>query len=197
MSAKSFLILFTSAIAMASLALFSFLSCEKETLEVYQRGTKNSIPIRGTICGSIEEKDILNDNNDIIGNALLYNNTKNFYIEITLPDSLCIMNCYAHLSTSLYDFPLDSLQNLNYFAFNHVFRYTHLSYFKRIIIPLTELPNRSYMAVAIEYGKWENQELLKKIAWIDGIRFGSSIRGRITAFDKKQCLVQNGEAIDE
>ena len=197
MSTKSFLILFTATIASASLTLFSFLSCEKERLAGHQNETEKHIPIRGTICGTIEEKDILNENDAIIGNALFYNNPKNFYMELTLPDSLCIMNCYAHTSTSLYDFPLDSLQNLNYSLFNRIFRYSQLRSFKRIIIPLPEIPNRSYLAVAIEYGKWKNQSLIKKIAWIDGIRYGSSVRGRITAYDTKQCLTQNHEGLNE
>jgi hypothetical protein len=53
------------------------------------------------------------------------------------------------------------------------------------------------LAVAIEYGKWKNQSLIKKIAWIDGIRYGSSVRGRITAYDTKQCLTQNHEGLNE
>ena len=197
MGTKSYLILFTAIIATSSLTLFSFLSCEKETIQEFKSKTEKTTPVRGSICGNIEQKDILNDNDDIIGNALFFNNYNNFYIELTLPDSLCILNCYLHSSTSLYDFPLDNSNNLNYLFFNHIFRYSLLKSFKRIIIPLPEIPARSYLSVAIEYGKWENQSLVKKIAWIDGIRYGSSIRGRITAYDKKACLIQNHEGLNE
>ncbi len=155
------------------------------------------MPKKGSICGAIEQKDILNNNDDIIGTALLFNNKNNFYIELNLPDSLYIMNCFVHTSSSLYDFPLDTISNLNWVNFNHIYRYTSLGNFKRLIFPLTEIPNRFYLTVAIEYGNWENQELNKKIAWIDGIRYGSSIRGRVTAFDKKQCLTQAKDGISQ
>ncbi len=197
MTARYFLILFTAIIAISSISLFSFLSCEKEIIKENQNITNKGLPIKGTICGTIEQKDILNSNDDVIGTALLYNNKENFYLEITLPDSLCILNCFVHSSSSLYDFPLDSAYNLNWPTFNHNYRYTLLSSFKKIIIPLYEIPNRSYLAVAIEYGKWINQELTKQISWIDGIRYGSSVRGRVTAYDKKQCLKQAKEAINE
>lgn len=197
MTSKRFIIIFTAAIAISSSILFSFLSCEKEIKKENQILSNNNLPIKGSICGSIEQKDILNYNDEIIGTALFFNNKKNFYIEITLPDSLCVLNCFVHTSSSLYDFPLDTLSNLNWVNFNHIFRYTSLGSVKRLIFPLTEIPNRSYLAIAIEYGRWKNQELIKQIAWIDGIRYGSSIRGRVTAFDKKQCFTQPIEELEQ
>jgi hypothetical protein len=196
MTSKRFIIIFTAVIAISSSFLFSMLSCEKEMVKENQIFSNSNLPIKGSICGAIEQKDILNNNDDNIGTALLFNNKNNFYIELTLPDSLCILNCFVHTSSSLYDFPLDTLNNLNWVNFNHVFRYTSPGTMKRLIIPLTEIPNRSYLAVAIEYGRWENQELIRQIAWIDGIRYGSSIRGRVTAFDKKLCLKQPKEGLN-
>jgi hypothetical protein len=197
MGSKRFIIIFTAVIAIFSSFLFSMLSCEKEMVKEKQIFSNINMPIKGSICGAIEQKDILNNNDDIIGTALLFNNKNNFYIELTLPDSLCVLNCFVHTSSSLYDFPLDTLNNLNWSNFNHIFRYSSLGNFKRLIFPLTEIANRCYLAIAIEYGRWENQEIVKKIAWIDGIRYGSSIRGRVTAFDKKQCFKQSKEGITQ
>ena len=197
MSSKIFIITFTATVASIALSLFSFLSCEKENSITFKKNELEQMPERGTTCGTIEQKDILNETNDVIGTALLFNNSKNFYIELTLPDSLSILNCYLHSSLNLYDFPVDSNYNLNWNNFNHIFQFTRLNNFNRIIIPLNELPNRSYLAIAIEYGKYENQKSIKNILWVDGIRFGSSIRGRITAYDKKSCLTQSFEGQNE
>jgi hypothetical protein len=176
--------------------MIAFISCEKELANSYQNEI-NQMPIIGSICGEIEQKDIIDDQGNAIGLALLYNDTKNFYLYLSLSDSLIVEQTNLHWSQELMNFPMDSFHNLDLGNFKFTKREVLPRNSQKIIIPLPQLPSRFYLAAGITFKNYKNSASGKNIAWIDGIRYGSSYRGKVTAFERKICLTQQGSTMPD
>lgn len=186
----------------AGLGGLSMYSCEKESISpnpttIHQE--KTTRPIEG-YCGDVMQKSIIfNSNNEEVGQALVYNDTRYFYVEINSWSDYLIEDAYLFIGTNRNQIPLDKFNNPDPSAYTYSIEGKPLNNIRKFRIPLSDMPGQSILSCAIEMRKPKNKGVAtgEEYAWIDGFFIGASIRGRYFGYDKQICRTTQGESLPE
>jgi hypothetical protein len=170
-----------------------FLGCghsiECRERSVYNKPVILMDPIDG-FCGSFSIHELLTVQQDVKGMLRLYNNLTEWFLEFKLEEDHSIELVHLHFSPTPH-FPLDAHQNPDLSSFSHQVHFNHPSSIRRLKFSKNEVPLQGYISICIEY---KNPQTFNRCGmgklWVDGIRYGSSERGRYVAYSWKNCLTQ-------
>jgi hypothetical protein len=173
------------------IALFTFLtSCQKESPCSHERIglTTNVIWPIGGICGNRDFRDLLNENNQPKGSLFTYNDHQYQYLDVQLDDGYVASNIYIHFSETS-NFPVDSQNNPDVTVFGYKYHMDYPTSFWRIRWKKGKIPLNGFVSLCVAAIHPENQGDCKQTRlWADGIRYGSSIRGRYFYYTWTNCL---------
>ena len=172
----------------------SMYSCEKEIITPNAEdniilSNKTTRPIEG-YCGDIQQKSIIfNSNNEEVGQALIYNDQRNFYIELSSWGDYLIEDVFLFVGTDRNAIPLDKFNNPDPISFEYSIQGKPLNNTRKFRLPLNDVPGQSILSCAMELRKPKPRGIAngEEYAWVDGHFFGSSVRGRYFGYDKQIC----------
>jgi hypothetical protein len=150
-------------------------------------------PIEG-FCGAYSVHDLMTAQQDTKGKLRFYNNSTQWFLEFKLDENHFIERVHIHF-TPTPNFPMDVHQNPDLTSFNHQVQFKHPSSIRRLTFSKNEVPLQGFVSICLEYKNPQtfNHCGMGKL-WIDGIRYGSSERGRYFAYSWKNCLTQTPES---
>lgn len=207
--------LFGAAITALFICGMLFFSCEKDEIVPNQytptvameenNGTlKGQNEEKGIIkplrdnCGQMISRPLMTQGNINVGKAVIYNDSKYFYVKLISKEGMYIGKAYAHIAYDVNRFPLDKNGN-PYFT---TFDYQNLSskpkkelYFK---IPYEKIELKQFLSsVMCEVFSLPDRPGIKGHAWIQGRPYGETMEGKIFAYSTKTCReIDNGYADD-
>lgn len=204
MKKPNFKYLIFAAIVCIGVVVVSVYSCEKETIIPNESsrnstGTDGFISIPGEICGEITQRAILNSKNQNVGKALIYNDTKDFYLVLNANSEYNFTNVYMHIADKFGDFPVDLDGNPILDEFEYSITDKPMSNARKFKIPLTEIAGYSHVSVAAQLVNAQNGQKVEKIniVWVEGKFYGTDKSGRSFPFRKTACLTTEGEPVSE
>ncbi len=171
-------------------------SCVKETMNEEKKilmdenisfSDETTPTIQGN-CGTIHQKDLVREDGMVAGNALVYNDKKYFYLELSTFQGIYMWNAYLHIANKYADFPMDQNNNPDIKQFTYTILGRPMTNMKKFRIPLSELSSASYVAVAVET-KFLKEEFNSSptLGWVNGKVFGASSKGRSFFYLKQIC----------
>lgn len=171
-------------------------ACMKETrqeerkikIDEYNVYSDETTPTIQGNCGTIHQKDLIREDGQIAGNALVYNDQKYFYVELSTFQGFYMWDAYLHLTNKYGSFPMDQNNNPNLSHFSYTILGRPMSNMKKFRIPINELKGASYVSVAVET-KFLREEFnaMPVTAWVNGKVFGASSKGRAFFYLKQIC----------
>lgn len=191
-----FIIAAVLSIAVVSVSVYS---CEKQNFSPNTDEAVADLPDRfisepGAICGEIVEKRIMKDASGDIGEALIYNDAKYFYVLLTAKRGHYMKDAFMHVCDRYSEFPLDRNGSPSLFMFEYKIKNQPVSSVRKFRIPISEISGNNYVAVAVEFNNTGNNNQEYKLAWIDGKFLGTEQPGRSFTFTKVNCLTTPGES---
>ncbi len=177
----------------------SVYSCEKRvfipnTDEAIADNPDRFISEPGAICGNIVEKRIMKSADDDLGEALVYNDAKYFYVILTSKRGHYLKNAYMEVCDKFGQLPLDDKGAPEIAKFEYKIRRQPASTVRKFRVPIAEIKGNNYVAVAVEFvNQLNNDNQPIKLAWVDGKFFGTEDAGRVFTYTKQQCLTTPGE----
>lgn len=190
------------ALALGITALTVY-SCEKEVITPNSPENRSSVVLPdGDICGKMVNKQLIRENGRVMGEALLYNDTKYFYVELSSQEKgYYFADAYMHVASKPELLPVDKRGNVNIAKFEYSITAHNLQETRKFRIPLTSMKSKAIVAVTAEakhmnMGDNENQE--KLTVWIKGTEFGTGdIKGQMFKYQKQICWTQDGEQLTD
>lgn len=198
--------LFASVVVALGVVAVSVYSCEKEvitpnnlTTEGTEMKTDVNIPIPGSICGKIQQKGLIKVNDQEVGEALVYNDTKYFYVQLTTNRGYYMMDANMHICTKFEEIPVDKYSNPDISRFTYSISGKPLSTVRKFRVALTEMNGNSLVTVTVKtkYLRKGDDPIRFERAWVDGRSFGTTEPGRVFAYEKGLCLENQETAVDE
>ena len=194
-------VFFTGLVALG-VAAVSVYSCEKEVItpnSPENRSTSGVLPA-GDICGKMVNKQLIRENGKVMGEALIYNDTKYFYVELTSQEKgYYFADAYMHIASRADLMPVDIEGNADISKFEYSITGRKLEETRKFRIPLSDLKPIAVIAVTAEakhmnMGDNEHQE--KLTVWIKGSQFGTGAnRGQMFKYQRQTCFTQDGEEL--
>ncbi len=183
----------------------SVYSCEKEVItpnglnELNSDRNKPGDPMPENYCGRTTELKMVADNGAVVGTALIFNDTKYFYLKMKSSKDFLLGDAAVHVAQKNYGIPLDENQNPDVSAFKYKIKGQELSHDRAIIIPLSDMKGLSYIAATVQAKALHSTEkhVMFVSTWIDGRQFGNTVKGRIFTYNKQECLTTEGQSDDE
>lgn len=201
MKTKKLTYVITALLAGITILSVSVFSCEKENIapktlteNITNQKMVSDLPDPGKICGSAKELNLVADNGSVIGKAVIFNDTKYFYVKFRCNNNYSLGDAAMHISPTSDQFPMDENRNPLISAFNHKIKGQSLSSTRSIIVPVSELYGQSYIAATVQAKSLHSNEKhsLFVSAWVDGRSFGNTVKGRVFVYKKQTCLETNG-----
>jgi hypothetical protein len=185
-----------TSITLVLLLTSGFLGCG-DSIECPER-TKSARPailmdpIEG-FCGAFSVHDLVTVQQEVKGMLRFYNDPSRWFLEFKLEENHSIEWVYLHFSPTP-NFPVDAKQNPDLSSFAHQVHFAHPSTLRRLNFPKKDVPLKGFLSICLVY---RNPQTLNRCGmgklWVDGIRYGSSERGRYFAYSWKNCLTQHPE----
>lgn len=175
----------------------SVYSCEKQdftpkTAEAISDDPTRFITEPGAVCGKMIEKRVLTANNKHIANALIYNDTKYFYVILTSTKGFYILDTYMEIADKVGEIPMDQEGNVMYKDFEYSIVNKAPSTMRKFRIPIQDINGYSFGSIAVEVSNNPNRPNPRIVGWVDGKFIGSEVAGRIFPYTKQICLTDNG-----
>jgi hypothetical protein len=207
MKRKNLVYAFFAFIATLTAISISVYSCEKETitsentqLMKVEDLQEPELPSGPAICGSYQERDLLQEDGTTVGRAYTYNNTKYMFITVITNKGFYMNDLSANVSKRFEDIPRDEKGNPIILRFNHFIDGNILSNIRMMRIPLDDMGPSSILTVVAQVRQqtYNNQFPVKtKRAWIDGREYGTTILGRVFTYNKGICLTNDAVSIPD
>ena len=185
----------------------SVYSCEKETITPndnqsmkFESLQEPELPSGPAICGTYQERDLIQEDGITVGRAYTYNNTKYMFITVITNKGFYMNDLYANVSKRFEDIPRDEQGNPIVRLFNHMIDGNILSNIRIMRIALDDMPSTSTMTVIAQVRQqtYNNQFPVKsKRAWIDGRAYGTSVVGRVFTYYKGICLTNDAVSVPD
>lgn len=177
----------------------SVYSCEKQqfipnTTEAISDDPTRFVTEPGAVCGEMIEKRVITQNNKHIANALIYNDTKYFYVILTSTKGFYLSNTYLQMVDKMGEIPLDENGNILYKNFEYSIEGKTPSTMRKFRIPIQEIGGYSFGSVAVEATGNPNRPDPKIVGFVDGKFIGTEIAGRVFPYTKGICLTNNGSS---
>jgi hypothetical protein len=174
----------------------SIYSCEKQQFVPHTTDAISDDPTRfitepGAVCGDMIEKRVITQTNKHIANALIYNDTKHFYVILTPTKGNYIVDAYMEMADKIGEFPLDANGNVLYKEFEYAITGKDPSTMRKFRIPVQDIKGYSTGSIAVEVTSNPDRPDRKTIGWVDGKFIGSEVAGRIFPYTKGVCLTDN------
>lgn len=196
---KNLKYVFVAGVIALGAAAVSVYSCEKEVITPNSPANRSAEVLPdGDICGKMVNKQLIRENGKVMGEALLYNDTKYFYVELTSHDKgYSFSDAYMHIASKAELMPVDAEGNVDITKFEYSITGRKLEETRKFRIPLSSLKPTAVVAVTAEakhmnMGDNEHQE--KLTIWIKGNEFGTGdVKGQMFKYKKQTCWTQDGE----
>lgn len=191
---------FLSALLSFFVTTIFIYSCEKEHIEPVRITEKSSSPyieqnkdgLYANVCGVMEESKVLLDDITAAGNTLVYNDDQFLFIEMEAFEEFYFSDAYCHLAYDFQDIPLDGEGDPDYVNFTYQIIDNPISKFRTFKIPLSALEQNNVMlTVGVKVLPDPNKPNMFKLAWVSGIKYGNSWKGRVFKYQKKACSVDD------
>lgn len=194
-------IILASLIGVIAVSL-SVYSCEKEVItpnsgnELNSDRNKPGDPMPENYCGRTTELKLVADNGSVVGTALIFNDTKYFYVRMKSSNDFLLGDAALHVAPEVLGFPLDENKNPNVSLFKYKIKGQELSHERSIIVPLSDMKGLSYVAATVQAKALHSTEkhVMFVTTWIDGRQFGDSDKGRFFTYNKQECLTTEGQS---
>jgi hypothetical protein len=198
---KNLKYVFLTGLVALGVAAVSVYSCEKEVITPNSPENRSATVLpSGDICGKMVNKQLIRENGKVMGEALIYNDTKYFYVELTSQEKgYYFADAYMHIASKAEFMPVDKRGNVNISKFEYSITGRKLEETRKFRIPLTSLKSKAIVAVTAEakhmnMGDNEHQE--KLTVWIKGNEFGTGeIKGQMFKYQRQTCFTQDGEEL--
>ena len=197
---------FVTLIAAIILITISFYSCEKEVVTPNVKKESNSLhepdfilPIPSSVCGKIQQKSIVLLNGIAIGDALIYNDNRYFYVLLTTRNEYYMKDAHMHVCENFDDIPLDNYSNPALLNYKYSIINKPISTVRKFRVKLNEMSGSSYISVTAEVKNMRNspQSIKFESAWVEGRHIGSTIKGTVFHYEKGICLEDQETSVDE
>jgi hypothetical protein len=180
----------------------SVYSCEKQeftpnTAEAVSDDPTRFITEPGAVCGDMIEKRVITQNNKHIANALIYNDTKYFYVILTPTKGFYLVDTYLEMADKIGEIPLDENGSIVYTDFEYSITGKSPSTMRKFRIPLNEFNGYSFGSVAVEVSNNPNRPVPKIVGFVDGKFIGGEVAGRIFPYTKELCLTDNAKSNED
>jgi hypothetical protein len=185
----------------------SVYSCEKESitpgdsqLMKFENLQEPELPSGPAICGSYQERDLIQEDGTTVGRAYTYNNTKYMFITLITNKGFYMNDVSAHISKRFESIPRDEQGNPIIRLFNHFIDGNILANIRIMRISLDEMSSTSLITVVAQIREQtiNNQFPSKtKRAWIEGREYGTTIIGRVFTYYKGICLTNDAVSVPD
>lgn len=174
----------------------SVYSCEKQeftpnTTEAISDDPTKFVTEPGAVCGKMVEKRVITQNNKHIANALIYNDTKYFYVILSPTKGFYLVDTYMQMVDKIGEIPLDDNGSIVYTDFEYSIVGNAPSTMRKFRIPIQEISGYSFGSVAVEVTTNPNRPAPKIVGFVDGKFVGGEVAGRIFPYTKQLCLTDN------
>jgi hypothetical protein len=207
MKRKNLFYAFLAFFVTLSAISISVYSCEKESiapgdnqLMKFENLQEPELPTGPAICGSYQERDLIQEDGTTVGRAYTYNNTKYMFITVITNKGFYMNDLSANVSKRFEDIPRDDQGNPIVRLFNHMIDGNVLSNIRIMRISLDEMTSTSIITVVAQVRQqvYNNQFPVKtKRAWIDGREYGTTIVGRVFTYNKGICLTNDAVSVPD
>lgn len=203
---KNMKYVFVTGLLALGVAAVSVYSCEKETITPNTDGSSKSAEVlpTGDICGKMMNKSIVKfhevdgeKTGKVYGEALIYNDTKNFYVELKSNDkNIYLTEAFMHISKDLKGIPTgkDTEAALKLYKYSITDQQAAIT--RKFRIPMNELGRVNAISVAVKLKHMNNggaEETDPSILWISGDKINSETEGFFFNYEKQVCLTVDGE----
>lgn len=198
---KNLKYVFLTGLVALGVAAVSVYSCEKEVITPNSPENRSAEVLPdGAICGKMINKQLIRENGKVMGEALIYNDTKYFYVELTSNEKgYSFSDAYMHIASKAELMPVDAEGNVDISKFEYSITGRKLEATRKFRVPLSSLKKTAIVAVTAEakhmnMGDNEHQE--KLTVWIKGNEFGTGTnKGQMFKYKKQTCWTQEGEEL--
>jgi hypothetical protein len=120
---KNLKYVFAAGLVALGVSAVSVYSCEKEVItpntpELQSRSAE--VLPAGDICGKMVNKELIRENGQVMGEALIYNDTKYFYVELTSKvKDYYFSDAYMHIASKGEMTPVDADGNIDLSKFEY------------------------------------------------------------------------------
>jgi hypothetical protein len=197
---------FVTLLAAVILIAISFYSCEKEVITPNKDLQSNSLyepdfilPIPSSVCGKIDQKSIFLLNGVAIGDALIYNDNRYFYILLTTRNEYYMKDAYMHICKNFDEIPMDDYSNPAILDYTYSIKDQPISTVRKFRVKLNEMSGSSYISVTAEVKNMSiaSRPIKFESAWIEGRQIGLTIKGTVFHYEKGLCLEDHETSISE
>lgn len=206
MKKSSLKYVFASLALALGIVAVSVYSCEKEVIVPNDAASTAdrtkvdiTLPVPGSICGKIQQKAVILADGQEIGEALIYNDVKYFYVYITTIPGYYMKDANMHICKDFNQLPLDDKGNPDISKFTYSIVDKPLSTVRKFRVGLQEMSGVSTISVAIQTKHLRKSDTDEKyeIAWIDGRKYGTTVPGRAFGYEKTICLENQETSVNE
>jgi hypothetical protein len=195
---KFFLI---AAVLVLGVVVVSVYSCEKQTFVPQTTDSVSNDATRfitepGAICGEMTEKLILKADDRAVGQALVYNDTKYFYVIMTPNKGYLLGNAFMEVGRDMKEIPSDGNRNPILSEYSYTIDSKPSSTFRKFRIPVSELTGNNFVSVAVEAVSSKASLNKSFMVWVEGEFMGTEQKGRIFTYTKQVCKTTPGQSND-
>jgi hypothetical protein len=142
------------------------------------------------------EKNIVKVDGRAVGQALIYNDTKYFYVIMTTKKGYLFSNSYMHIGSAIKEIPTDGDGNPILENYEYTIDAKPSSNFRKFRIPISEITGKNFVSVAVEAEKNTTTAEKPFTVWIDGQWMGDLQMGRTFVYTKQICKTDSAESND-
>ena len=193
--------LFIAAGVALGVTAISVYSCEKQqftpnTAEAVADDPTKFITEPGAICGEMIEKSLVDQRGKAIGQAIVYNDTKFFYVIATPLKGFLFDKAYMHITDLVDEMPVSTSGDIELEKYEYHILNRPTSTLRKFRIPLGEIGAHSIVSVAIDVvsSKIEARPNRLFTAYVDGRLLGNN--GRMFAYERQNCLTDDAISDD-
>lgn len=200
MKKSSAIYLVISLLIVVGVISVTFYSCEKDVITPLEPTAQNTVKTDNAdevafkapedLCGKVTEKDIFNPRGTAVGRAYIFNTDKFFYVYLLANEGFEMRTAYMDLELDNLKLPLNDDGNPDFSKFKHIIKQEGGGRMRTFKVPVAELHDQSYVAVAGEFRKIEANETGDWFkAWVDGKEFGASLFGKVFSYTEQECTI--------
>lgn len=188
--------LFLASLMLMVTTVVTLYSCEKAAITPSERTLEGndaegdfSIPEPNSICGNIENKFLIDEHGHKIGEALIYNSKKYFYVYLTTKEGIFMRDVYLHVTDKMEKIPLDQNGDPFYKIFKYQIVGKSLSNVRKIRVSLKDMEGVSLVTVMAQTFDMNDEDVNGEIdlSWVDGRIYGKTLLGRVFTYEKQIC----------
>ena len=197
---KNLKYVFLTGLTVLTVAAVSVYSCEKENIvpNTENNAKKQEVLPTHDICGKMINKSIIKFHNNesdaigkVYGEALIYNDTKYFYVELKSNDkNIYLTDAYMEITKDPSTIPTgeDMDAVLRQFRYRIINQPAAIS--RKFRVPMNELSGVNSIAVATRFKHMNNGSAASidpGILWISGNRISDNSEGFMFKYEKQIC----------